>query len=263
VAQASFQWQRLVHQLQDSPLTELDFKVVKQLPLSQVMRPRKWLFGLAGGAVLLLWDGKLVLATGAGAAMMLTVYLVQEGRWKLPRFNPEKFLQGVNHHLALAVGAGATVTLGTYMAASIWADSGSPWIALGETMQGFGILTILGLLGWQALKRPSQQDEAYFNQLLADLTHDDPLKRLIAVRQITHLVAQNRLEPGHDRTIADYFRLLLSREKELTIRDAVLEGLYELDTVRQLMPSSEPTFSPPMRRSPVKVRRRVSNRSQD
>lgn len=257
MAQASFQWQRLVHQLQDSPLTELDFSMVKQVPLAHLLKPGRWVLGAAGGAMLLLWDGKLVLATGAGAAIMVTVYLVQAGKWK-PWAKLPKLLNGVNRQLALAVAAGGVATLGTYMAASIWADSGSPWIALGETMQGAGILAILGLLGWQSWQRHHDRDEEYFNQLLADLAHRDPLKRLIAVRQITHLVAEHRLEPGCDRTVADSFRLMLSREKELSIRDAVLEGLYELDAMHQLNPSQQPTFSTPARGMATRVRRRVT-----
>lgn len=257
MAQASFQWQRLVHQLQDSPLTELDFSMVKQVPLAHLLKPGRWFLGAAGGAILLFWDGKLVLATGAGAAIMFAVYLMQAGKWQ-PWAKLPKLLNGVNRQLALAVGAGGVATLGTYMAAAIWVDSGSPWIALGETMQGVGILAILGLLGWQSWQRHHDRDEAYFNQLLADLTHRDPLKRLIAVRQINHLVAERRLEPGCDRTVADSFRLMLSREQELSIRDAVLEGLYELDTVHRLSPSQQPALSTPVNRTATRVRRRVT-----
>lgn len=256
VAQASFRRRKLANSLQ-SPLSEIDFSALKQLPLPRLTQSGTWVLGLTGAVTLVLFDGKLMLATGSGALIMLAVYLAQEGKWKVPLADLRKVLRGVDRQIVLAVACGAAATLSTYMAASIWADSGSPWVALEETLQTLGIFSTLGLLGWALLTRRARRDETYFNQLLADLTHTDPLKRLIAVRQITHLVASDRVEPGQDRTIADYFRLLLSREPESVIRDAVLEGLYELDTVYQLGQSQQAPLTPPLKRSPHRVKRRV------
>ncbi|MBW4521560.1 MAG: hypothetical protein KME16_17920 [Scytolyngbya sp. HA4215-MV1] len=266
VAQASFRWRKLVNQLQDSPLPELNlpelnFAALSQLPLPHLGKAGGWIVGLTGTAALLYWDGKLLLATGTGVLMMLSVHLLHESKWKVPSLDLRRWLSGANRQLVVAVGCGGVATLSTYLAASIWSDSGSGWIAIGEILQGAGIAGILGILLWQMGNRRSMRDEAYFNQLLSDLTDADPLKRLIAVRQITHLTTSRRLESDRDRPIADYFRLMLSREEESIIRDAVLEGLYELDTINQLAQSQQPNFSAPLiRRSSTKVRRQTATK---
>jgi hypothetical protein len=135
-----------------------------------------------GNAVL---EWKLLLATGAGVLVMLMVYLMQEWDWQRYWSSLRRYFTGSNQQLTLAVGSGGIATLSTYMAVSIWIDSDSSWIATGAILQGFGTLATLILLVWQILSRQAGRNAVNRDQMLHDLTDGDPLKRLLAVRQLT------------------------------------------------------------------------------
>jgi len=79
------------------------------------------------------------------------------------------------------------------------------------------------------------------------------------VRQLTRLVTRTRFEQAHHNTVAEYLRLLLSREQETVIRDAVFDSLQALNNVQQLSSGTAP-FSTPvaLKRSAAKVSRRLS-----
>lgn len=220
--------------------------------------PGGWLLVIVGAAALVYWNGRLVLATGVGVGVMLLIYLMHDWKLSLPWAEIRKLLEGWNQPIALAVAGGGVATLTTYLAASIWVESDSAWIAGGALLQGAGTLAVLVLLLGNRLQRQATRDRIGYNQLLADLTHDDPLKRLIAVRRLTSTVPDRQDNSAQRREIADYFRLMLSREQEPIVREAVLDGLQLLDRVKALKPATQPAMSPlPMQRSSTKVRKRV------
>ena len=68
-------------------------------------------------------------------------------------------------------------------------------MALSLILQNFGTIAIAGLLLRQALSLGASKDEAALDRILADLTDADPVKRLIAVRQMTDLVNQGGFGP--------------------------------------------------------------------
>jgi len=183
---------------------------------------------------MLFWNWKLLLATVVGILVMVLVYWMQEWNWQVHWSDLRRFLKGSNRQLTLAACSGSVATLSTYMAVSIWIDSDSPWIAAGAILQGLGTLFTLILLAWQIISWQVSRQEAQVDQLLTDLTDIDPLKRIIAVRQLTRLLTHAQLDQATQRTVADYLRLLLSREQESVIREAVLDGLLALDKVQQL-----------------------------
>jgi hypothetical protein len=244
-------WQEVVNQRSGFKL-----KTLKQFKLRRFQGPGGWLLGLTFVVAMLFWNWKLLLATVVGVLVMLLVYLMQEWDWQVHWSSLRRFFSGANRQLTIAVGSGGMAAVSTYMAVSVWADSDSPWIAAGAILQGFGTLATLILLVWQILNRQAHRWEANLNQLLTDLTHADPLKRLIAVRQITQCCQDRLLETAKEQTISDYFRLMLSRESETVVRDAVLEGLQTLDDTRKLSKAA-PTFSITARKQSVtRVRRR-------
>ncbi|MCZ0898739.1 hypothetical protein ON021_02310, partial [Microcoleus sp. HI-ES] len=134
-------------------------------------------------------------------------------------------------------------TLGAYMSLAIWADSSSHWMALSLILQNLGTIAIAGLLLRQALSLGAAKDEVALDRILADLTDADPVKRLIAVRQMTDLVNQGGFGPVSSvksslakpsqriarSRAAECFRLMLSREPEALVRNALLEGLQTWD----------------------------------
>ncbi len=204
--------------------------------LPHLSRSKGGLAALTLAAVWGWWNSQLLLSTGLGIAAMMLVYRGQSGEWQLLRSKAEQFWEGPNRRLVLAVGAGGIATLGAYMSLAIWADSESPWMALSLILQNFGTIAIAGLLLRQALSLGASKDEAALDRILEDLTDADPVKRLIAVRQMTDLVNQggfNRLTSvkscsARERA-AECFRLMLSREPEAIVRNALLEGLQTWD----------------------------------
>lgn len=243
MAQALFQRKQLLSLIQRRSTVQFSRRALKTFSRRQVRQLMKGGLGLTGVAILLAWNWKLVLATGSGIGLMMLVYALQGWNWQGYKAKWQRYLSGSQGKFTIAVGSGGFAALSTYIAASIWADSENRWLATGSILQGFGTLVTLLLVFWQAIGQPDRRDESKFEQLLADLTHIDPLKRLIAVRQLTHLVSQGRLSSAHQHQLVDYFRLMLSQEQEPVIREAILESLQPGD--REVLNPLEP--------SPVKL----------
>lgn len=260
MTKASFQWRYFNSLIQDLPLaelTELTTESLKQLPTRQWLGPGRWTLVTIAAVTLLYWNGRLVLATGVGIGVMMLIYLMQNWKPTLPWADIRKILDNLNHPLILAIAGGGVASLTTYLAASVWVESTNSWIALGALLQGAGTLAVLILLSRQLLQRQSNEDPLSFNQLLSDLTHSDPLKRLIAVRQLTNALPTSE-NPARRREIADYFRLMLSREEETLVQEALLDGLQLVSRVQRLKQATQPRVDPvAMRRTTTSSRRRV------
>jgi hypothetical protein len=186
-------------------------------------------------------SAQLLLATGLGIGVMVLVYRSRSWDWQLLQSNLEQFWDRPNRRLVLASGSGAIATVLAYMTLAIWADFESPGLALNASLQNLGTIAIAVLLWRQAWQQRASQDEAVLDRILADLTDADPVKRLIAVRQIADLV--NRPEFGKQGALArsiaasrtaECFRLMLSREPEAAVRNALIESLQTLDSNTQL-----------------------------
>jgi len=272
----AFRWRFLVSALQDLPLEKIKAQTLRRFSSRHGFASGGWVVVTIGAIALLYWDGRLVFATGTGVAVMLLVYWMPNWKPSVNTVAIRKRLQSWNQPFVIAAGAGAIATFSTYIAAAIWAESDSAWIASGAILQGLGTLTGLGLLVWQICTRPDPRAHIPINQLLFDLAHKDPLKRLLAVRQLTDSVSvlddKYRLEPrsrgtnGQSftkipsrRQIADYFRVMLKREQDPIIRAAVLDGLQTLEIVYQLQQATEPMIRVSQPRSPVKVRHLASD----
>nr|WP_290226786.1 hypothetical protein [Trichocoleus desertorum] len=249
MAQASSRWQQLFNEMQAS-LPEFPVAALKQLFWlgSGDQGSRSWLWGMAVMTVLLIWHWKLLFALGIGLLIMILTYSLQAGNWQIPWAELRRRLGGAKQRFALAVASGSIATLSTYVSLAIWSEAQSFWSATGAICQGLGTLTVLVLLVGHLLDHQKEPATTRFDQLVSDLTDSDALKRLIAVRQL----AQMLTTPGADRTqrraVVDYLRLLLSRESEPVVRNAVLVSLQALDkahrmTQAQLPAASAPTIS--------------------
>ncbi len=251
MAQASSQWQQLVNLI-----SELwDPEEVQQFlqPLTR-LRWRKQtgplvVFGMA--VAILLWNWQLLLATGAGIVAMLAMYLMQQWDWRRIlhqwRWFDQLELRGTNQAMAIAVTSGGMTSLLTYLAVSMWLSTENHWMAAGMILQTMGIFATFCLLVWQFLTHKSSEAELSLNQLIVNLTDADPLKRLISVRQLTGLIRNHHGQLEQQEAIADYFRLMWSRETEPLVREALLEGLETLGKTKQLgqgIPPLSIPFSP-------------------
>lgn len=200
------------------------------------------------------WNGKLLLSTALGVVVMVLVYRMQQWDWQVRWLELWRILTGSNRQLTLAVGCGAFATMGAYMSVSIWVDLENHWLASGLILQNLGLAAVIALVVWLVISQRTSQQQAYLERMLTNLTDADPLKRLIAVREITRWVINtkfaindpNQLLGGVNKSdrktssnfksgitrshLIECFQMLLVRESEPTIRDAVIDGLQALDT---------------------------------
>ncbi|MFB2833759.1 hypothetical protein [Floridanema evergladense] len=233
MAQASSWWQDVVNQLPNSLFVEFQSqsRTIKIFSGKQSRSSRYWLLGSIAAITIILSDRKLLLASSIGVVTIWLVYRLQSGNWQPYLSNLRRLLTGANRQLVVAVISGGLATLCGYVAIA-GADTQSSWITLIVLLQSLGTLPILGLLVWQILTQQTKPDTTKLDQMLADLTHADPLKRLIAVRYLTSSV--KRFDFNHKIWISDYFRLMLNREQEAIVRDAILDGLRILENYPKL-----------------------------
>lgn len=263
-----FRWRFLVGALQELPLDEMAYQINRSIGRQWRSGSGAWVLFGAGAIAMMYWNGRLFVATGAGIGVMGLVYLLHD--WQ-PRVNLSalrKVLDGWNQPFLVATAAGAIATLTTYLAASVWVDAESRWIASGAILQSMGTLAVLLLLITQMLNRRDQQMRIPYHKLVVDLAHEDPLKRLIAVRHLTDAVSVLEDEQCDRRSgfakkparheIADYFRVMLQREDDPIVRDAIYDGLQTLDIVYQLKQATEPLLQITPRQRPVTKSRRLN-----
>ncbi|MEH1960638.1 MAG: armadillo-type fold-containing protein [Nostoc sp.] len=247
MAQASSYWQQLINQIPKWNWSLTKFKTkgaTKQQTFKRFSGPGGFLGFLTIVVAMLLWNWILLLALLIGVGIMVLVYSMQEWDWQLHWSKIRKFLNSPNRRLALAVVSGGLATVSTYMAAAIWVDSHSPWIGAGAIVQGLGTLLTLILLVWQIVNFYEYREEDHLDQLLVNLTEKDPLKRLIALRQLTKFISHKRVDSSVQQDVVECLQLLISREEEVVIREAAFKSLQACDRLQLLPPKTAATFVP-------------------
>ena len=247
MAQASSSWQQLINQIPNWNWSHPLFKTkgaTKQQTFKRFSGPGGFLGFLTILVAMLLWNWMLLLALSIGVGIMVLVYSMQEWDWQLHWSKIHKFLNSSNRRLALAVISGGLATVTTYMATAIWIDSHSSWIAAGAIVQGVGTLLTLILLVWQIVNFYENREEDHLDQLLVNLTEKDPLKRMIALRQLTKVISRKRVDSSVQQDVVECLQLLLSREEEVVIREAAFKSLQACDRLQVLPPKTATTFTP-------------------
>ena len=225
----------------DLSLTRLSQEIFQLLSRPEVYKWGRWSLASFGATLMFSWDWKLVVATGVGIGGMGLVYLASGKNWQQYWLLWQPFLKGSQGKLTLAVGSGAIASLSTYLAAAIWAESDNRWLATGTVLEGMGTLLTLTLLGWHIIGQQNQDSDTQLEKYLHQLTEPDPIKRLIAVRQLIKLQETKTLPKRDRHQIEEYFQLLLQQESEKLIRQAILEHLHLENSL-----SSRPTVNTPL-----------------
>ncbi|MBW4447485.1 MAG: armadillo-type fold-containing protein [Spirirestis rafaelensis WJT71-NPBG6] len=244
MAQASSSWQQLLNQLAKWSLLFKTGRATKQGTFKALQEPGGYLGFLTIVIAMLLWNWKLLLAILVGVGVMVLVYSMQRWDWRSHWSEIRKLFNSPNRRLALSVTSGGIATFSTYMAAAIWVDSNSPWIAAGAILQALGTLLTIILLVWQIVSFYGIREEEQLDRLLLTLTEQDPLKRLIALRRLTKFVTNKRTESSVKQNIIECLRLLISREEEVMVREAAFESLQALDLVEQTSSSPATPLKP-------------------
>ncbi len=248
---ASSYWQRFIKNI---PLRELpQLKTGAMRRISQRKNPAQLLWLLTIVVAMLLWNPKLLFASGSGIFVMLLVYSMPQWDWSNFLHKLRNLLQTTSGRLVLSVTSGLIACLGTYTAVTIWADAPNVWIGGGAIVQGIATVLVLILLARLLISLHGNREDK-LDQLLENLTNPDPLKRLISVRQLTKLATQ-QLDSDIKKCIIECLQLLLTNESEATIRDAAFDSLQALEPAEKLVPKSNPTTLIPFS---VKAKKRVS-----
>ncbi len=211
-------------------------------PLNLFRRSRAWLWVLAG-TIALLMGWQLLLAIGVGVLSMV-LYRMQAQPVLFLCSSLHPFLKGPHRQVILPGAIGGIAVVGTYLATSVWIEAKHPWIAVGTILQGFSIFLVLVLLVWQTLNQRADLEDTQIDQWVINLTHSDPLKRLIAVRQLSQWGQGPQANSARKSVVAEYFQLMLRQEPEAMIQNAILEGLQVLESSRQLNPPASPLLLP-------------------
>lgn len=248
---ASSYWQRFI---KNNPLRELpQLKTGAMRRISQRKNPAQLLWFLTIVVAMLLWNPKLLFASGSGILVMLLVYSMPQWDWSNFVDNLRNYLQTTSGRIVLSVTSGAIACLGTYTGVTIWADAPNVWIGGGAIVQGIATVLVLILLA-RMLISLHQDREDKLERSLDNLTDTDPLKRLIGVRQLTKL-ATDQLEPEEKKYVIECLQLLLTNESEAKIRDAAFDSLQALEPAEKLLPKSNRATLIPIS---VKAKDRVS-----
>ncbi len=250
---ASSFWQRFIKNMPLRELPQLKTGVTKGSIL-QRKNPSQFLWFLTIIVAMLLWNPKLLFASGSGIFVMLLVYSMPQWDWSKFLNKLRNYLQTTNGRLVLSVTSGAITCLGTYTAVTIWADAPNVWIGGGAIVQGIATVLVLILLARLLISLHGNQEQLELERSLENLTDTDPLKRLISVRQLTKL-ATPQLEPDAKKCIIECLQLLLTNESEAAIRDAAFDSLQALEPAEKVVPKSNPTTLVPFS---VKAKNRVS-----
>lgn len=209
-------------------------------------QPQSLGLGVLAVVILGIYNWGLLLAIAVGILSMVWVSRVQAQNWQWPSTVLRLLLQQVSHR-RLTLAAGGAATFSTYLATAVWQESHQPGIAIGVMGQGLGILGILLLLGGQRCSQVQapeipcdRRKVARKLRLLNHLTSADPLKRLLAVRQLGQRFEQAQLSPMQTQILGESLRLMLRQEPQAIVRNAILDELQFLVDSGWLEPSPVP-----------------------
>jgi hypothetical protein len=190
-----------------------------------------WLLLVAFGIMLLIWNWQLITATLLGILVMVMMYASQEYNWNHLLWRIHRFFQSPYRHFPISVASGTSTILLTYIIFSLWSTQENHWLATANIVQLVSICGIFVLLIRQSFKQWLQRQQLNFDQLISQLTVNDDLTRLLAIKQINQYVRENYLPAAQEQAIASYCQLLLSHENESTMRDALFETLEALQSI--------------------------------
>ena len=65
-----------------------------------------------------------------------------------------------------------------------------------------------------------------YKELKSQLSELNPLKRLIAVQDVSQLLEKKQLNINQEKEVLEYFKFMLNQEQEIVIRQNILKNLF-------------------------------------
>ncbi|MDY6938322.1 MAG: hypothetical protein SWY16_11700 [Cyanobacteriota bacterium] len=236
MGQALSEWRQFLNWIQRESRVRLKSAACKLPSPARLKESQGWLFGM-GVLIMVLWNPQLTVSLGMGVLAMFVSYSIGRWNWHPIRQLANELFSSANRQLTIAIVCGILAALGTYLVLALWMGMESHALALAVILQGMATLAILAVLLRAELVRGSRENSLGFENFdgyLDRLADVDPLCRTIAVRQLIRALNENRLDRSQQQTIAESFRLMLRREPEPIVRNAILEGLTALGEFKPL-----------------------------
>lgn len=189
---------------------------------------------------LLCWHWQLLLATLGGVLVMQAIYFFPRWNWRKIIRDWEYLATNSNRQFSLAVFGGGIASLIVYLLSSLFAKTDNPWLATGVICQALVSLASFLLLVWQLLTKNSYQSQTKWEKSITDLTAVEPLKRLIAIGELTNLAKGKQLNTTELAQLREYLQLMLSVETEPIIRQAIATSLETFFNVNLNIPLQMP-----------------------
>lgn len=215
-----------------------------------------WLLGalsLAGTFI----NAPLVLSAGVGLAVHQQLTQLSPQQWQLLATQLQRRWTVPSPKAKVWLLSAAAV-MTTYGVTALWSDTHALWLSVVLAGQSLLSVALVGLLLRPATpsSAPPSVAEMVSTPLeaaLLKLVHEDPLKRLIGVRQVVRQALQQANQeylPGQTvrSHLIDCLHLMLSQEDEPLVRTAIREGLDLLREKPQLA-SGAPAVNPPLRQA--------------
>ena len=174
---------------------------------------------------MLAWDWKLICATLIGINLMIFIQKAQNKNFQNIVLNWYKFFNSPKGKLTLAAIGGCLGILGSYITLSMLSSIKNRWLASELIFQNIGICTILAILFLQLFGLSEKKQNTEYKRLVSQLTETNPLKRLIAVQNISYLLKRKQLTTSQEEEILEYFGIILNQEEEIIIRQNILKSL--------------------------------------
>ena len=251
--------------------------------------PHLWGIGL-GSFALGLVNGAFVISMGVGWVAYKQLQSLSPRQWAALKQQIEKALPLPRSTGQQALVLSLLLAASTYTMTSLWQSTHSLLMAVvlvGQTTLTFFVVGLLLRSGssrtklsgvnpeppslrksqWDRPSAPQPERVDPIEHNLSQLTHPDPLQRLVAIRRLVKLVdvagEDGLYAPGAQVTVRshllDCFHIMLAHEPEPIVRTAVREGLNLLRQVHQL-----PAGPPPLPQEKVLQRRDLQpERQQD
>lgn len=219
--------------------------------LPRPKHPRLWGLGL-GSLALGLVNGALVISAGIGLVAYQQILQLSPRQRKglIQRLQNGLPLPTSPQQQALILAGIAGTS--TYTFTALWHSTHSLLMALLLTGQGALALFAVGALLRGSTTRSTDRSDTLWNAApvaqvehnLGLLSHPDPLKRLVAVRQLVRLVEQGAIEGNYLAGVSvrshllDCFQLQIHQENDPVVRSALESGQNLLRQAKPLAPSS-------------------------
>ncbi len=177
---------------------------------------------------MLVWNWQLLLATAVGMGVLIVLFQFPFDRWSLYW---EKWQQAnlSQQRLLIALVGSSVAGIGVYWALQLWDHLENHWLAASSIAQGVLLTTLLSIQLAKLFSSPAESSQRHqFSQHVEALSADHPLKRLIAVRELTQLAITGKLRSQQLKQISEYFSLLFTVETEPMLRQGLLESMQTL-----------------------------------